>query len=281
MAVSLSGVKRVLAEAAQTVVEKKPTARISQIFEKCSFKSIGDFIDHRTLIVLDYDNTMGKPCRTLGSDQWFCHRVTHHAQRGHNQSDAVDHALTDWYGVQCLTEALPVEEDTPAYIRQLQDNNHMVMGLTTRSSALSLPTHRQLQSMGIDLTRTCPQKEELVYLNPHEVKYRYGMLFTSGTHKGDAFGIFLNLVQDVFSLDRFDAVLFINDKQKDLLQLQEKVDELGKSFIGIRYSHLDEEVRNSDMAAADAQFDAMCAVLKDYNVPASAQDEMGDKRKVG
>lgn len=289
-----SSAKRLASEVFQsstTTIQKRSMTRISQIYERSSFKSIGDFIDKRTLVLLDYDNTMGKPVsfnplkrknsHTLGSDQWFGHRITHHTSKGLAQQEAVDHALTDWFGVQCFTDAVPVELDTPDYIRQLQKEGHMVMGLTTRGAHLSLPTHRQLNSMNIDLTRTCPKKEELVFLNVHEVKYRYGMLFTSGTHKGDAFGKFLNLVEDVFPLDSFDTVLFINDKEKDLRQLQEKVDQLGKSFIGIRYSHMDEEVRNSDMAAADAQFDAMCAVLKNNDMPTRAEHEMRDEGKVG
>lgn len=262
----------------------------SRIYERQHFKSMEEFVGSRTLIVCDYDNTIGKPTsfdqrrrkysHVLGSDQWFEHRVRHH--KSHNrEKDAVDLALTDWFGVQCFVQAVPVEEDTPAYIRYLQEKRFMVMGLTTRSACMTIPTQNQLKSMNIDLTSSAPQKEELLFLNGHEVKYRYGMLFTSGTHKGNAFLTFLNLVSDVFQRDAFDTVLFINDKEKDLQQLQEGVDRLGKSYIGIRYSHTDEEVRTSNMEEADRQFDEMVGVLKNDNVPAAAQNKVRNDRKVG
>lgn len=280
-----------MAKAAKTV--------ISKIYEEKSFKSIGQHITRRTLLVFDYDNTIGrpgtkaKPKQVAGSDQHFEHRIKVYTSKGHSVTRAVDLALMEWFGIQCFTKAMPVEEDTPAYISKLQDEGHMIMGLTTRSAALAIPTHEQLTSMGIDLTRTAPKKEEVIFLNPvrayltssndnrHEVKFRYGVLFTSGTHKGEAFGTFLDLVSDVYPIDSFDTVLFINDKKKDLLQLQEKVDALGKSFIGIRYSYMDEEIRTADMAEADRQLDALRRVLIEDDVPAMVQDQVGDNRKIG
>ncbi len=264
-----SAAKRAATRAATSASQLSPQTKkvakcASRIFDVKNFQEMELHLTKKTLILVDYDNTTGKPKQVLGSDHWFCHRVDHYKKQG--SKDAVDHALTDWYAVQCLTEAVPVESTTPEYIRQLQARGFMVMGLTTRSSSLSLPTHQQLESMGIDFTVTAPPTREVVFLNPHEVKYRYGVLFTSGTNKGEALDKFFNLVADVFPRDRFDQVLFINDKKSNLEDVQRKVDEWGIPYIGLRYGHMDEEVANADFAAADLRLEAMVAALKQDNV---------------
>lgn len=234
----------------------------SRIIEAKNFQSIEQYMTEGTLGLLDIDNTQIKPRQTMGSDQWFRHRVTVRNQENPTKpQDAIDLALMDWYAVQNLTEAVAVEESTPACIAKLQDEGHMLMGFTTRSASLAMPTHRQLTSVGIDLTRTSPQIEQVVFLNPHEVKYRHGALYTSGTDKGEAFDKFLSHITDVFPRDKVQSVLFINDREADLVQLQRKVDALGIPYLGVRYSFMDEEVKQSDMVEADRQFEQLRAVF--------------------
>lgn len=232
----------------------------SRIIEVSSFASFVEMLDEDTLFCVDYDLTTARTPKLLGSDPWCRHRIKLY-EKNLPKDEALDHGLTDWFTIQNVTKAIPVEETTPAIIRSWQDQGRMVMGLTTRSASLSLPTSRQLKSMGIDFSRTAPQLGETIFLNPHTVKFFKGVLYTSGTNKGESLDMFFNLTKDVFPRSRFKSIAFLNDRLDDLVDLKKKADSWGIPYLGGRYSYTDEMYKNPDLAGADKEFDELVALV--------------------
>lgn len=136
---------------------------------------------------------------------------------------------------------------------------YKVIGFTTRGLALATRTVHQLKSIGIDLTTSALTEEEIFFQNGHGVIFRKGILFTSGTHKGKAFGKFLNILNITPK-----SVLFINDKASDLAQVEEYCLENNIPFIGLRYGYLDEKVKNFRADIADVQFTKFKHILSDH-----------------
>lgn len=67
-------------------------------------------------------------------------------------------------------------------IDSLQENQVVMMGLTTQGLALATRTAVQLKSRSIDLTKTAPTHDDHFFINgPTGVLFRKGILFTSGT----------------------------------------------------------------------------------------------------
>ena len=230
--------------------EEIPKASSSAIVETKDISDVLRYVKPNTLVLFDIDNTLIEPLQTLGSDQWFSWRIQYYAKKGYDPSQAVDLALMDWIPLVCLTEVKAVEPQAPNLVRRLQEEGFVVMGLTTRSTILRARTFQQLASAGIQLARTAPSKEEVVFLNPYEVIYKNGILFTSGTDKGRALFTFLAAIKEKDPQE----VLFINDKRSNLEEVQQACKERGVPFIGLRYGYLDDKVRKFSEEAAEEQF---------------------------
>lgn len=231
--------------------------------------NFGDLLHHitpKSLILYDIDNTILEPPQTLGSDQWFTWRISFHQNAGHNAKDALEIALMEWVSVQCLTKVKIVQPGTENVIRHIQEQAFEAMGFTTRGASLATCTGRQLASVGLDLTKGAPEHHEIVFLNPHEVIYKHGVLFTSGTHKGQALFKFLGLINR--DISTISEVVFINDKRSNLAEVQETCFEMGVSFIGLRYGFTDEKVRNLSDKVATVQFEHFGKLMTDEEAEA-------------
>jgi len=209
----------------------------SEIFEVKHFSEITRYILPETLVLLDIDDTLLIPTQTLGTDVWFIYRLKHYQAQENDWLLALDKALADWEAIRHLTQVKIVEEGTDKIISQLQKNHVTVMGLTTQGLALATRTIHQLNSLHIDLLKTAPSHEDHYFMNQQGVLYRQGILFTSGTVKGMAL---LKLLDKIDYRPRH--IVFINDKEAHLRDVEKSVLAKGMDFIGLRYAYCDERV---------------------------------------
>lgn len=221
------------------------------IIETAQFSEITRYLRPHTLIILDIDDTLLLPVQTLGTDVWFLYRLNTYKAQGMCSEDALDKALAEWEAVRHLTAVKIVEEGTERIIKDMQEQKVIIMGLTTQGLALATRTVRQLHSLGIDLCKTAPCSEDHYFLNGHGVLYREGLLFTSGTPKGPALLKFLDLIGY-----QPKCVVFINDKQTHLQDVEQALQNRGIEFIGLRYSYGDERVARFNKKIADIQWDS-------------------------
>lgn len=230
----------------------------ASILETKSIESVRMHLTPTTLIIFDIDNTLIEPVQELGSDQWFCHRIMEYKNLGLPGGEAIEKALSEWTAIQSITKVKPVEKITPALIAQMQQEGYAVMGLTSRGLGLATRTVEQLKSVGIELLQTSPTKEEVYLTNHHGILYRAGILFTSGTHKGNA------LVKLFHSIDyNPERVVFIDDKETHLKDVYQALDAYHIPFLGLRYGFLDEKVASFNKRIADIQFAHFGHILSD------------------
>lgn len=235
----------------------------SQFIETNSFSDLQKYIKPNSLVLIDIDDTLMEPKQTLGSDVWFRWRIDYYKNQGVEPRIALETALMDWVSVQSLTQVKLVEPGTDKIVQRIQDEGFHVMGLTTRGASLATRTTQQLKTIDIDLSRSAPTHNELLFLNPHEVIFKNGALFTSGTHKGKALFKFLDQINEQFSVDEIGEVVFINDKTTHLAQIRESCEERGIPFIGLRYGFSDERVNNFSEEIALYQFEQFGKILSD------------------
>ncbi len=157
-----------------------------QILESQKIRDVVEHSNASTLIIFDIDNTLVEPVQELGSDQWFRYRIQRYETTGLPHQDAIEKALAEWIAIQSITSIKTVEEDTATVVQELQDEKFVVMGLTTRGLGMATRTVQQLDSLGIDLSRTAPTQEEIFFMNGRGVLFRKGVLFTAATDKGTA-----------------------------------------------------------------------------------------------
>lgn len=236
-----------------------PLILIAEIREISSFKEIREHLQLPSLLILDIDNTLIFPAQEMGSDQWFHSRIDFYRQRGYSYSEALERALPEWEAIQNITQVKLVEPYISNFMKEAQEDGSLhVMGMTTRGLALATRTVHQLESVGIQFTKSAPSNEELPFFNSKVILYKKGIFFTSGTHKGKA------LKQLLEKLDyRPQNIVFVNDKRGHLRQVEETMEDAGIPFIGLRYGYLDQKVRNFRKDIASVQFEAFQSIMSD------------------
>ncbi len=228
-----------------------------QIKEVKNFEEISQFAKPGTLFLLDVDNTLITTVQTLGSDQWFEHRIRELSKKIPFQ-EALERAVDEWEAVQKITSVILVEPKIHEIVARLQQPEHVVMGFTSRELSLMTRTLHQLNTVDIDLSQASPVCEDFMFRNPKPVLFSKGILFCAGTHKGEALSAFLE------HLDYTPKqIVFIDDKLRQL----ERVDACCKAknipFVGLRYGYLDEKVANFSPEIASTQLKRFRAVLSD------------------
>jgi hypothetical protein len=221
-----------------------------QVVETPYFHNILEHVDHDTLVVLDIDDTLLITDQMLGCDEWFRHRVKVHREEGADEHEALESALDEWEAIRYLTKMHVVEPGTDTIVQELQEKGYTVMGLTTQGLSLARRTVAQLKENGIDLSISSPSQRDLFLLiRDHGVLYRKGILFTSGTHKGEALFALCNATDYTPK-----KIVFINDKAENILEIGVEAEKRGLEFLGLRYSFSDAYKGAFDPELADFQF---------------------------
>ncbi len=204
---------------------------------------------HETLVIYDLDNTLIQLKQILGSDEWFYYRYNQLTEKYGDRKKALTKAIGEWIAAQTLSEVEIVEEGTALMIRKQQEDKITLMGLTTRDCSMATCTISQLDRLDIDLSKTSPHIDPIFFLNSERgILYQNGVLFTSGTNKGQCFREFLKRAN--FSPKR---VVFINDKYANIKEVADACYEDGIEFLGLRYGYLDEKIAMFDVNIAEIQ----------------------------
>jgi len=208
-----------------------------------------DQIKPDMLVVFDIDNTLIEPAQSLGSDQWFSYRVEENIRRGMSKQESFAVALTEWISIQHKTKVKPVETSTVQLFEQLHNGGWQVIALTTRGIELAAKTIEQLKSVGIDFSKAMPVSQEIIFEHVRGALYRGGIVFCDGSNKGA-------LLLQFFKQSGLDPkkILFVDDKEKCLRDVEQVCAEHQISFIGLRYGFLDEKVKNLKPEVADEQW---------------------------
>ncbi len=205
------------------------------IFETAHFCEIESHVGPDTLILLDIDDTLLIPKQMLGCDEWFMHRCRQHQESGLSKSDALEAAIAEWEAVRHLTKMEIVEVGSEKIVQSMQEKGLCVMGLTTQGLALATRTVQQLQEQQLDLSKTAPtQEDHCISIGGHTVLFREGILFTSGRSKGESLFKFCEKIGWWPK-----RIVFINDKEAHLRDIERAAEARGVEFVGLRYGYSD------------------------------------------
>lgn len=198
------------------------------------------------LVIFDIDNTIGKNATPLGRDQWFYAKVAQLESAGKTHEEGIELTLPQLFHIQRHSWMVPIEENTISVINDLQKKGVTVIALTARSLQLTLRTIEQLQRLGIYFTKTDPYECPLVHGHGHGKPGLYinGIIFSGSHSKGEMLVSWLKQ-----SKYRPKKIIFIDDKLKNLESVEQALHQRDYPFIGIRYGHEDETVKNFTLAS--------------------------------
>ena len=221
-----------------------------------------------TLIIFDIDNCLIEPQQLLGSDQWGSYQIEKYQKEGLSKDEALQKVSFEFISIQNITEVVPVEKTTPAFLKDLQKKNYAIMAVTGRAPEMAALTIKQLASVDIHLSPTAPSKEEILFKSDQTllksfpwVLFKEGILFTARMDKGVA--LFTLLKKLHYTPKR---ILVIDDKPSCLTQVHESCKERNIPCIGLRYGFTDPKVNNFRSDIAEKQFEAFKKIPSDQEI---------------
>lgn len=242
----------------------------SAIIEVEHFQEVPLHVKKETLVIFDIDDTLLIPVQMLGCDEWYLHRLKQGQRAGLSAHAAFEKALNEWEAIRFLTKMEIVEPESDKIVHSLQDQNYCVMGLTTQGLALATKTVQQLKENRFDLSLTAPSKEDHYFsIGGHGVLYRRGILFTSGTSKGESLFALLDKLEI-----KPERIVFLNDKASHIKDIEQVAEKRGVEFLGLRYAYSDSRKKAFSPEIADFEWDhsLVSHLLSDEEAKKEMQD---------
>lgn len=222
----------------------------AKVIEIKRMDEIMEAITLDTLVVFDLDNTIMESSQTLGSDQWFDHRVGQLKKIGFSTEDALKSAAKDWQSINAVGYVQLVERETPSIIAEIQDLGIPTLGLTARQASFADHSLRQLRQLEVPLHRRTVSKDTIT-LPGHDVAlFKRGLLSVGGNNKGT---MLLSFLKRIGYTPR--RIVFVDDKQKNVENVDEALTGNYVASFAFRYGAADWKVKNFNARLADFQFD--------------------------
>lgn len=165
------------------------TVSYAEIIEKKYISAVSHYVKRNEkglCVIFDLDNTVMHPTKDDGSDEWFSGYVQYYVDRGMSRNDAIQKILPDLFKFQRIAKVKPVEPEVVTLIKKFQKKKIHVIALTARSCQLIPCTIKQLQSIGIDFSKTALRsKKQLSFKELSDPAcYTKGIMFCANNSKG-------------------------------------------------------------------------------------------------
>jgi len=220
------------------------------IIESDHLSTVLDYIEpFNTLVIFDIDNTLARPTQELGSDEWFCHVVDSKVAEGFDYLTSIYYALPVAFYAQFNIPLEPTEPNIPELIEYLVSKGIHVIALSTRSLFIAERTLEQLDNINISFFIPNLNPDDLVLPMQYPCFYKHGILFGGNNDKGQVLNCFFDIMDY-----HPEKVIFIDDKMKYLIAVEQALQKHCIPFVGIRYSGCDNRVKNFDPTKSDAQW---------------------------
>lgn len=211
----------------------------------------------KTLVLTDIDNTIMHAASHLGSCEWGEHLLQDLMKKGVSENEAQSIEGILWKTVQPHIPIQLVDPKTPDIISGLQRLGIQVLGLTARAPHDSDYTHKQLKSLGIDLSKFKAIRTELDLQHP--ALFEDGIIFANSYNKKSEALITFMQQHNFYP----DFVIYIDDRLHHLHDVTEVLKPLGINCIGIRLSQADAKANEFQAEIADMQWKAFPKLISD------------------
>lgn len=196
-----------------------------EIIEIQHIEQMLSFLDEKTHVFFDIDNTIIMPIHDFGSEHWENFLAKHFMSEGVPEKEAINRASHLWRAVQSVSEIQLVEEAVTAKVfNHVKEQGLPHFAITARSSDFGSVTRHQLESLNIHFP-----KHKHIYSLEHPADFSDGVFYCGDVWKAAALQAYI----DIHSPSK---IVMIDD---NIGHLEKAVQLLPIEFIGLRYSHLD------------------------------------------
>lgn len=224
----------------------------AKIIETTTVRDVCPHIDEKTWFLVDLDNTLFQGANAIGHANWFYDEVERLMKKGLTREEAFNEFYPTWVTSQKMCSVIPIEKEFVDLIHELQKKGIVVMGFTHRQPVIADATLKQVSSLGIDFTITAPSCMTFELNSKNPTLYKQGVLFVGDFNKkGEIFLPFLAKIEKSPA-----KVVFIDDKLKNVEEVDRILNTQGIDYVGIYYRAIEqtETPYKKDLAEFQKQF---------------------------
>lgn len=224
----------------------------SKIIETIHISDAIELIDKDTWFLVDLDNCMFEGKQALGHANEFYDELDQRMKKGMTKEEGIRDFYPQWIRSQKICAVQPLEKDFVPSLLALQNQGIVVMGLTHRQTFVAESTLQQVESLGLSFKKTCPSQDSFIVPAANPTLYIDGVLFVSDYNKkSDVFIPFLSIINQYPK-----KIVFIDDKRKNLEELEKPLSDLGIEYIGVHYRAIEHvpQVYSRELATFQKKF---------------------------
>ncbi len=216
--------------------------------------------EESALVVFDIDNTLLKSIQHFGSVAWGEYVIKDLEKKGISKREAIEIESIFWKTVQPYIKVQAVDPDTQSIIRAIQEKGIPVICLTARLPEELPNTHRQLQSIGLDFSKThlLPGTMHSLHLTP-DTLYSHGILFATQRYQKSE--VLISFLREAGLNPQ--KILFIDDKRGHVEDVVNTLSDIGIKCIGFRFGGADKDASQFNPLIADVQWRTFPLMLSD------------------
>lgn len=205
-------------------------SHIASIYKLDTISEAEQFLDDKTLVIIDLDHTLFEADQTYGHANWFYDQISFGRENGYNAQDIISKMYPHWLVSQKTTSVKPVEPQVVNIINDLHRRNIPVIGGTSRQPIISESTIKQVNSLNIkfsNFTLNKLQKDEF----PSKTEVKDGIIFCSDyNNKGAVLKAYLE-----GNLNDINKVVFIDDGFNNVSSVVSYFRSLPVEVVGLHY----------------------------------------------
>ena len=232
-----------------------PSLIFGQIVESDQMETIVPHVTSETWVLIDVDNTLIESATHLGSAQWRSYIRKKALALGYTTAESELILDKFWIFVQHFVPVRLVDPAAPAVISQLQHSKTPVFALTAREPIEMTHTQKQLESVDVKLSN---DDDRVLLSTAQPSLYHEGVIYCGDNTKSQALRAFFEYMGYMPK-----KIIFIDDKQAQVEEVEKAVEEMGIEYVGIRFSRADERVQAFDANIADLQFSHLPDIISD------------------
>ncbi len=197
--------------------------------------SIDEAVTHfmpEAWIMVDLDHTLFQAKQSEGHLFWIYNELDKHLEMGMTREEAITAIYPSWIESQKQCPVETLEASFVPHLLALQRKGAIVMGFTQRPPEIAESTAEQVLSLGINFLSTAPSQETFFLPFRHSALYSNGILFASDYNtKGEVLSPFFKRINKIPA-----KVVMIDDKRKNLEDIEAVLAELKVEYLGIHYT---------------------------------------------
>ncbi|MFC1841716.1 DUF2608 domain-containing protein [Candidatus Dependentiae bacterium] len=220
---------------------------MSQTIESNKITDIFNYVDDKTLVIFDVDNTLIETVQEFGCYTWSCNMTSRFEKKGIEYFQAMQKTCAIFAKIKDFISFKTVEPEALDVIKKLESDNIKTMALTKRMFSTKQSTIEQLLSVNIEFSKKTIHDKEIKF--DDMIGFSEGILYSGlGDNKGECLISFLEKISYTP-----ENIVFVDDGKHHVENVYSNVTAKNIPITCIRYGAADQRVANFNPAKADTE----------------------------